>query len=417
MGSRRFIQLLQVIDGKLVDTMSNANLNQEEVDNLLKSLKEWFGEKWVDISRPKKGGGFEPCGREDAKSGKYPKCVPASKAARMTPEQIASAVRRKRTAESTQNRDGKKPINVSTDTDKMEKANVPTDPALYARVKAAAKAKFDVYPSAYANAWLVREYKRRGGGYRVTKENVEKVAEDLAQEEAALADALVSIARIYGKFNEDKTGIWAGYDSPEENDVKDIGVKCSNCVLYEGGGLCKIIAQQVEDDGKCRFAVIPDGVVQSDYPEDSEEYEDDSEEDDSMEIENEYPIATQDISVNIRNRQECIDVANYGPMNPLLSNDEYWQARADVYNTSIEEAKTSRCYNCAAFIQTTKMKEAIAQGLGGEEEAYAIAELGNLGYCEIFDFKCAGIRTCDAWVVGGPITDANIVVENTAKES
>ena len=464
MESRRSIQLLQVIDGKLVDTMpvnscsennqpgfkwgdsgkcytyergdtesmgeakrkatvqgiatgeykTKNDFDEKEVEEAIKSLKEWFKEKWVDLSRPKPGGGFELCGRSDASSGKYPKCVPASRAARMTPEQIASAVRRKRIAESTQDRDGKKPINVSTDTNKIEKANVPTDPALYARVKAAAKAKFDVYPSAYANAWLVREYKRRGGGYRVTKENVEKVAEDLAQEEAALADALVSIARIYGKFNEDNTGIWAGYDSPEENDVKDIGVKCSNCVLYEGGGVCKIIAQQVEDNGKCRFAVIPDGVVQADYPEDSDEYDDDdSEEDNSMEMENEYPIATQDISVNIRNRQECIDVANYGPMNPLLSNDEYWQARADVYKTSIEEAKTSRCYNCAAFIQTTKMKEAIAQGLGGEEEAYAIAELGNLGYCEIFDFKCAGTRTCDAWVVGGPITDANIEVENT----
>ena len=32
--------------------------------------------------------------------------------------------------------------------------------------KAAAKRKFDVYPSAYANAWLVRTYKKRGGGYR-----------------------------------------------------------------------------------------------------------------------------------------------------------------------------------------------------------------------------------------------------------
>ena len=33
--------------------------------------------------------------------------------------------------------------------------------------KAAAKAKFAVYPSAYANAWLVREYKKRGGTYSV----------------------------------------------------------------------------------------------------------------------------------------------------------------------------------------------------------------------------------------------------------
>ena len=259
--------------------MPNANLNQEEVDNLLKSLKEWFGEKWVDISRPKKGGGFEPCGREDAKSGKYPKCVPASKAARMTPEQIASAVRRKRTAESTQTRDGKKPIYVSTDKEKVEKANTPTDPELYARVKAEAKAKFDVYPSAYANAWLVREYKKRGGGYRVTKENVEKVAEDLSEEEAALADALVTIASNYGKFNEDETGIWAGYDSPEENEVKSIGVKCANCVLYEGDGVCKIIAQQVEEEGKCRFAVIPDGLVMPEMEDDEEE---DDDEEDSM---------------------------------------------------------------------------------------------------------------------------------------
>ena len=41
----------------------------------------------------------------------------------------------------------------------------PTNPALYARVIAEAKRKFDVYPSAYANGWLVRTYKKRGGGY------------------------------------------------------------------------------------------------------------------------------------------------------------------------------------------------------------------------------------------------------------
>ena len=44
--------------------------------------------------------------------------------------------------------------------------STPTNKALYSRVKAAAKRKFAVYPSAYANAWLVREYKKRGGRYR-----------------------------------------------------------------------------------------------------------------------------------------------------------------------------------------------------------------------------------------------------------
>ena len=42
----------------------------------------------------------------------------------------------------------------------------PTNAALYSRVKSEAKKKFKVYPSAYANAWLVKTYKKRGGGYR-----------------------------------------------------------------------------------------------------------------------------------------------------------------------------------------------------------------------------------------------------------
>jgi hypothetical protein len=236
----------------------------ETSDEVLKSLTTWFREKWVDISRPKAGGGYEPCGRPNAGSGKYPKCVPASRAARMSAAQIRSAVNRKRRAESTRTREGKKPINV--DTIKKATRNMPTNPALYARVKAEAKRKFDVYPSAYANAWLVREYKRRGGGYRV----VNKVAEDLMEEEAVLAQALVAIANKYGKFNEDGIGIWAGYESAQENDDADIGVKCSNCVLYEGEGICKILAMKVEDEGKCRFAVIPDDLVNIELDEEDE---------------------------------------------------------------------------------------------------------------------------------------------------
>ena len=53
-------------------------------------------------------------------------------------------------------------------------ANVPADKALYARVKAAAKKKFKVYPSAYANGWLVQEYKRRGGKYKSVSKKAKK---------------------------------------------------------------------------------------------------------------------------------------------------------------------------------------------------------------------------------------------------
>jgi len=45
-------------------------------------------------------------------------------------------------------------------------AAVFTDKKLHATVKAEARRKFKVYPSAYANAWMVQEYKRRGGKFR-----------------------------------------------------------------------------------------------------------------------------------------------------------------------------------------------------------------------------------------------------------
>ena len=46
----------------------------------------------------------------------------------------------------------------------------------------------------------------------------------------------------------------------------------------------------------------------------------------------------------------------------------------------------------------------MAQGIGMEADPWGTSKLADLGYCEIFDFKCAASRTCDAWVVGGPNT-------------
>jgi hypothetical protein len=76
-------------------------------------LKKWFSQKWVDIGAKKKGGGFKPSGRKSASGSKrkYPKCVPAAKAARMTESQRRSAVARKR---SKAQGVGGKPTNVKT---------------------------------------------------------------------------------------------------------------------------------------------------------------------------------------------------------------------------------------------------------------------------------------------------------------
>jgi hypothetical protein len=44
------------------------------------------------------------------------------------------------------------------------------------------------------------------------------------------------------------------------------------------------------------------------------------------------------------------------------------------------------------------MLECIADGIGDEGDPWAMIDAGDLGYCEIFDFKCASSRTCSAWV-------------------
>jgi hypothetical protein len=52
--------------------------------------------------------------------------------------------------------------------------STPSNPKLYARVVQAAKDKFDVYPSAVANSWVVQEYKRRGGTYKSDSQSTTK---------------------------------------------------------------------------------------------------------------------------------------------------------------------------------------------------------------------------------------------------
>ena len=98
--------------------MDNLCVNCGDFAN--ENLRKWFKDRWVNIGKKKKGGGHPPCGTSGKKRA-YAKCVPASKAARMTKKQKASATRRKRAAQNKAGRggkqsagQGKKPIYVST---------------------------------------------------------------------------------------------------------------------------------------------------------------------------------------------------------------------------------------------------------------------------------------------------------------
>ena len=144
------------------------------------------------------------CG--DAKDGEpYAACLSRQKAQKLGKKGVASFVRRKRKAQSAAGKGdkgdggkGAKPINVKTGvTDKdpkkrgiqemktfkdlrseLQEKNVPTNPSLWSSVLSQARSKFDVYPSAYANAWASKEYKKKGGGWKSkTNEDVEEVEE------------------------------------------------------------------------------------------------------------------------------------------------------------------------------------------------------------------------------------------------
>lgn len=101
--------------------------------------------------------------------------------------------------------------------------------------------------------------------------------DQLTLEEKAFHDALVNIAREYGPFDQGASSIWVGYESAEDNEDKEIGVKCSNCSMYANNGDCMILSYKVEEGAKCRLAAIPDGLVkpemEDDDEEDEEEYE------------------------------------------------------------------------------------------------------------------------------------------------
>ena len=126
------------------------------------------------------------------------------------------------------------------------------------------------------------------------------------------------------------------------------------------------------------------------------------------------PVATLDVEVNLKNRNHAIEEYGYGPLNPDEENPAFWDRLGKMWGISSKEAKTARCGNCAAFVQTPMMMGGIEAGLSGHEagkgntpetkNAKIVSDAANLGYCQLFHFKCAGARTCDAWLFGGPVT-------------
>jgi len=84
--------------------------------------------------------------------------------------------------------------------------------------------------------------------------------DQLSDAEQMLADSLLKLATEAGPLDKAE-GIWVGYENGENNDNAEIGVKCGNCALHKSSIACSILEMPIEENGACRFAVIPDGYV------------------------------------------------------------------------------------------------------------------------------------------------------------
>jgi len=96
--------------------------------------------------------------------------------------------------------------------------NEPTNPELWSRAKAAAKAKYDVYPSAYANAFASKWYKEKGGNWRT--ENTSPT--DMEEGNEFGAERAKAIAAGKDSFEVDgKTYKVTGVDAQDKENAKD----------------------------------------------------------------------------------------------------------------------------------------------------------------------------------------------------
>jgi hypothetical protein len=102
--------------------------------------------------------------------------------------------------------------------------------------------------------------------------------DELSDAEQMLADSLLKLAQEAGPLDKAE-GIWVGYVDGANNENNSIGVNCGNCALHKSSVACLILDMPIEEEGACRFAVIPDGYVTagSDVSEDMSDYSDNME--------------------------------------------------------------------------------------------------------------------------------------------
>ncbi len=138
----------------------------------------------------------------------------------------------------------------------------------------------------------------------------------------------------------------------------------------------------------------------------------------------ECPAAVKDEALNRKNKSAAAQEHHYGPDPfgraltttlgvvrglPVLApsgNPGYWAAKAARKGVPLAQAAKQLCGNCKAFNVTPEMV-----ACGGASERPILVECAKggpprlttpVGYCEMHEFKCSALRSCDTWAGGGP---------------
>ena len=149
------------------DHVSEAKNNMDQVFDFFMNEKEGGQQSQLNESC---WDGYKQVGGKMKNGKMVPNCVPKNKSikeASSPAQQAAIAINMKKKGQTPKSEMSEKEMYEAMEID--ESKNCPTDPGKWAASKAAAKSKFDVYPSAYANGWAAKNYKSKGGGWKKCK--------------------------------------------------------------------------------------------------------------------------------------------------------------------------------------------------------------------------------------------------------
>ena len=139
--------------------------------------------------------------------------------------------------------------------------NVPTNPSKWSYYKSQAKKKFDVYPSAYANAWAAKQYKAAGGGWRTTKESIEEGAYTIMNVNRTVSNTKKKLMKKwkqkggYENFGQKELDIlkkkldYNPYGSDEERKIAKILDNFDNWAMNYDGNMRESVINEISAEG------------------------------------------------------------------------------------------------------------------------------------------------------------------------